>query len=176
MAIFEAYLIPHAIGDATAGVSIITYLNDLHAPVGGTPSHVVITPNHKTVNVTPANSIITLPNAARYDVNQTYDNPYYLAPFTWPLEFVATDTEIQAGTSEDTMGGYLGTKIQGISALGDARCWVICYRPNRLSYVHIRARMKSFSTTFATSDNRYATGLITFDPIDTTWQSGWPSP
>jgi hypothetical protein len=174
MSLFEAYLIPHAIADATAGVAVATYLNDLESPVSGSPYHVVITPNHTTNNVSVTNGVITLPNAARYDVNQTYSRPYFLAPFTWPLEFVGTIH--LSGVDEDYAGSVLGNKIQGISDLAYRRCWVICLRPSGINYVHIRARIKSFSTNFNISRHRYATGSITFDPIDTEWQSGWPSP
>lgn len=177
MSILEAYLIPHAIGDATSGVSIATYLNDLASPVSGSPSHVIITPNHQTNNVTIMNDIITLPNGARYDVNQTYTGAYTLAPFTWPLEFVITKSTKLASVSENTLGGYLGTIIQSISDLAYRRCWVICLRPDGINYVHILARMKSFSTTMNPgAGHKHATGSITFDPIDIEWQSGWPTP
>jgi hypothetical protein len=181
MSVLEAYLTPHAIGTATysggvlSSVGIAVYLNDLSTT---SASHAIITPNQQTDNINPVNSIITLPNGGRYDVNQSYQNAYNLAPFTWPLQFAATKAIKSAGLSEDTIGGYLAATVQLISSLATGRCVVICERAyGSAAYAYVIARISAFSTTAKTgSKHQYATGSITFDPISTEWQTGWPTP
>lgn len=181
MTILESYLIPHAIGQASysggvlSAVSIAAYFNDLSTT---SATHAIVTPNQQTNNISPVNSIITLPNGGRYDVNQTYASAYTLAPFTWPLQFVATGTTKSAGLSEDTIGGYLAAIVQLISSISAGRCVVICERAYGSStYAYVIARISAFSTTANTgSSHKYATGSITFDPISTEWLTGWPTP
>lgn len=175
----EAYLIPHAIADATAGVSVIFYLNDLTTT---SANHAVITPNVQLTGSQATTSIITLSNGARYDVNQTYTAPTILAPFTWQFDVVATKAAKLANLTEEQMGNYLGGIYGvGLEGVSNARVYAICLRPAGAggpnTYAHVLARISNYTfTVIAGMQHRKATGSVTFDPIDTEWQAGWPSP
>ena len=174
----EVYLIPHAIAGAVSGVSVAFYLNDLTTT---SASHAIITPEHTAVSSRSTTSILTLPNGARYDVNQTYETQAVLEPFTWPLEFVVTKATKALKLSEQQLGNYLGGFATSLEGIINQRAYAICLRPAGMGgpnqYAHILTRMTAYTfNRIPGMLNKRATGSVTFDPIDTEWQAGWPSP
>jgi hypothetical protein len=121
-----------------------------------------------TISSAASRSLLTLPNGAKFDPNQTYDAPTTMGQFdiTWTL-FAMADVSVTNALAQwqsDLSGlAYFPYSRVRIYASDSARMW------------YLNTRGIGIKTTIQGNTPRILRVTATFDPIINYWQEGGPS-